>query len=106
MEHDEEKFLILIHDLTSQLIKQIVATFTNPSTIPNNPPNPFILGASHFSTLVPYDQWREAHLGDHHASLALDTFLAYKMFLGYPLVMVESTSLQNYFLNLSGLPSF
>ena len=103
LEHYNRDLLILIHGPTPRLVHQLINVFIGLSSIPGNPPTPFTIGASHLPSLINYTQWREAHLGEFHALLNLDSYEAFKQYLGYPIMDVKPPSLESYFSNLAEL---
>ena len=92
-----------IHGPSPRIVHQLIYAFIGISSLEDNPPTPFILGASHLPSLISYNQWREAHLGEQHALLYLDSYAAFKAYMGYPLMDVHPQSLENYFVNISEL---
>ena len=103
IDHYNGDLLILIHGPSPRIVHQLIYAFIGISSLEDNPPTPFILGASHLPSLISYNQWREAHLGEQHALLYLDSYAAFKAYMGYPLMDVHPKSLENYFVNISEL---
>ena len=103
LDHYHRDLLILIHGPAPRLIHQLINVFIGVSSIPGNPPTPFTIGASPLPSLINYTQWREANLGEFHDLLNLDSYDAFKSYMGYPLMDVKPPSLESYFLNLAEL---
>ena len=103
IDHYNGDLLILIHGPSPRIVHQLIYAFIGISSLEDNPPTPFILGASHLPSLISYNQWKEAYLGEQHALLYLDSYAAFKAYMGYPLMDVHPQSLENYFVNISEL---
>ena len=53
-DHYHGDLLILIHGPSPRLIHQLIYAFIGVSSIPDNPPTPFVIGASHLPSLISY----------------------------------------------------